>query len=117
MLDPCCTTMRTMTLTGEDLESDPVLSRPGDDLSDWKPLVEWVDHVGGFVIGHTAIFYCPWCGTRLPEKFEEALAEGRKSGVWIEVAPDGQVTATVSGEPTDPETLMAELRASTRDQD
>jgi len=117
MLDPCCTTMKTMTLTREDLESDPDFSRPGEDLTDWKPLVEWMDHVGGFVIGHTAIFDCPWCGARLPEKFEEALAENRKSGVWIAVAPDGTVTATVKGEPADPDALMAKLRASTEDQD
>lgn len=116
MLDPCCTTMRTMTMTQQDLEGDPDLSRGITDLSQWKPLIEWADHVGAFVIGHTVIFHCPWCGTRLPEKVEETLARARRSGIWFDVSADGEVTVTVNGEPADPEAFLAELRASTKDQ-
>lgn len=114
---PCCTPMWTLTRTQEELLRDPEFS-DGMDVRQWKPLVEWTDYIGLFTIGHTAIFYCPWCGTRLPDRHEEALAETSKSGAWFAVAADGQVSATMNGEPIDdPSGFLAELKAITKDQD
>src|SRR5690349_13471034 len=92
--EPCCTTLWTLTRTREDLLQDPDLSREMD-LTEWAPLIEWGDHCGTYLIGHTAIYFCPWCGTRLPDMHREALAKAKKSGTWIEIAPDGQVSATL----------------------
>lgn len=114
---PCCTTLWTLTRTREDLLQDPGLASEID-LTTWAPLVEWGDHVGMYLIGHTAIFYCPWCGTRLPDRHEEALAEAKKSGTWIEITADGQINATLDGQPiAPPEDLLARLKGDTKEQD
>jgi hypothetical protein len=113
---PCCTTMWTVTRTREDLLAEPEIAADMD-LTNWAPLVEWADHVGGYVMGNTAIFYCPWCGSLLPERHDEALKEGRKTGIWIEFTSDGRVSASQDGQSVDPDALLAKLEAATRDQD
>lgn len=31
------------------------------------PLIDWVEHLSAYSIGHTVIFHCPWCGGALPQ--------------------------------------------------
>lgn len=117
MADLCCSTLRVMTLTQEDLRHDLYLSE-GQNLDEWEPLVVWTEQVGAFVIGNVAIFHCPWCGTQLPTKREEALSEAKKRGIWVDfAAPSGRVEASVDGVPVDPDKLLADLQNLTKDQD
>ncbi len=115
-MDPCCTTMHVMTLTQEDLRNDPDLSE-GMNLSEWQPLVEWRENTETFVIGNIAIYYCPWCAAQLPDNHEAVLARARQSGVWVDFAAPGGVQASIDGVPVDPEKLLADLQALTKDQD
>lgn len=114
--ETCCTTFWTYSRTREDLLQDPEVARELD-LAEWAPLVEWVDHIGAYSIGHAAIFYCPWCGTRLPDNSEDFLAEAKKSGFWVEVDADGQMTASNRGEHVkDVDALIARLRGPANDE-
>ncbi len=106
----CCTTLRTLSLTREDLLQVPELSRDMN-LSEWIPLVEWADHMGTYVIGHMAIFYCPWCGSRLPDTHEETLTAAKQSGIWFDISPDGLTSAMVDGQAVDDaDALVAQFR-------
>ena len=79
MHDPCCSTMKASTITLDDIRGDPLLSANGIP-NEWTPTVEWAEQIGAFVIGHTAIFYCPWCGAKLPDNTEEVMARARAKG-------------------------------------
>jgi hypothetical protein len=117
MFDPCCSTMKSMTLTPEEYRADPDLFEEGVELGNWTPSVVWSDATGTLVMGNVAIFYCPWCGTRLPDKSKQALAEGRRKGTWVSVDPDGTVSATQEGQPIDAAKLLADLKSQTDEQD
>jgi hypothetical protein len=44
-----------------------------------EPLVSRSGLQGIYAIGHVAIFYCPWCGTKLPEfSIEKARELGQE---------------------------------------
>lgn len=118
MLDPCCSTMRAMTLTREDIRRDPEFAEAGVGLGDWTPLVYWSETTGTMVMGHTAIFHCPWCGARLPDLGEAALAEARRHRGFFAVDPAaGGAEAWAAGRPADADALLAELLAATEAQD
>ena len=106
-----------MTLTQDDLRKDPYLSE-GQNLDEWEPLVVWTEHVGAFVIGNAAIFYCPWCGSQLPNKSEEAFAGIRETGICVDFAsPSGVVEASVNGVPIELDKLLEDLQDLAKDQD
>lgn len=110
--------MRAMTLSQDDIRRDPEFAEGGVGLGDWTPLVYWSDTTGTMVMGRTAIFHCPWCGARLPDMGEAALAEARRQRSWIAVdeATD-KATAWTAGKPADADALLAELLAATEAQD
>jgi hypothetical protein len=113
----CCPTMSTLSRTREDLLADLDLSAASSEFSDWEPLVEWVPHIGLFSVKNVAIFYCPWCGSQLEDKSEEAMSEGLKTGVLISVDPSGNIHAEVAGEPVDATELLAGWKGAANDQD
>jgi hypothetical protein len=117
MFEPCCTIMKSMTITPEEWRADPNLFEEGVDLADWTPRISWSDATGTLVMGNVAIFYCPWCGTHLPDRSEEALTEGRQSGTWVSVDSDGKVSAAQDGQPIDAEEWLAHLKSATDEQD
>ena len=114
MRNPCCSTMKASTLTLDDIRRDPDLSADGIP-EDWAPLVEWVDHLGAFVIRHTVIFYCPWCAAKLPDGTDKSLAKARATGVVVEITRDGELKATVEGKPAEA-AFVAELERAAGDQ-
>lgn len=117
MAEPCCNTFKTASLSPEELRNEPFLQDERA-VAAWQPLITWNDTVGTFVVGHIAIFFCPWCGTRLPDRHEEALAEAKRSGMWIEVAAGRQVSATLDGQSVaTPGELLARLRPNNNEKD
>jgi hypothetical protein len=89
----CCRIMERRVATPEEtlatLEKRGV-SRAG--LPDPpEPLVTHTGLQGIYAIGHVAIFYCPWCGTKLPEfSIEKARELGHEINEFGEeiVDPD-----------------------------
>lgn len=60
-------------------------------------MVEWVEHLSAYSIGHTVIFHCPWCGTALPQP--RMPPPGPAGSVFINA--DGTVYSD-DGKPVDP---------------
>jgi hypothetical protein len=110
---PCCAALQTACMTREDiLDSDFPEADPG---ADYQPVVEWVDYLRCYSIGHWVILHCPWCGKRLPDPVD---ALEKKSGVWVEHHADGRTSATVDGQPVDDaQALLAQLKIDTEGQD
>jgi hypothetical protein len=108
--------MRTLSRTREDLLADPELSAVLGDLSDWRPAVQWVPHAGVFCMEHVAIYFCPWCGSQLPDNSDEALSKVQKTGIYISVDPKGEIHAEVAGKFVDTAEPLAKLAAATKDQ-
>jgi hypothetical protein len=105
--------MESLSHTREELLAGPGVMP--DYLSEWRPTVEWMPHVGMFCMGNVAISLCPWCGSKLPDKSNEAAAAGLKSGVRLHIGPDGMVRAEVAGEVVDGAALVASWKAELKD--
>jgi hypothetical protein len=112
----CCDTMTTLSRSRDDMLADADLSASPIDLSDWEPVVEWVPHIGLFSVKNVAIFYCPWCGSQLEDKSEDAMSEGLKTGILISVGPNGNIHAEVAGEPVDAAKLLASWTEAANDE-
>jgi hypothetical protein len=68
MEQPCCRDLETFSRSRSDREASAALAALGADLSQLPdPLVRFVPELGIYTIKSVAIYYCPWCGARLPE--------------------------------------------------
>lgn len=110
----CCTTLEVMSRTPEEYAADPMYDALH--AQEWSPVVGWNESIGLYVIGSTAIFHCPWCGSSLPNRSEDVLEQARRTGIVIDHSGP-TVVATLAGAPVDPDALMTWLREETRDQD
>jgi hypothetical protein len=80
-------------------------------------MVRWDDGIGLNVIGHTAIYFCPWCGSQLTNRSEEAFEEHAKTGLVISVDQAGEVHAELAGKVVDAGDLIAKMRAASEADD
>jgi len=95
----CCTNMESFCRTREEWLA--LMAKMGVDLGRMgeppEPLVK-VER-GHYVIRETAIYYCPWCGAKLPTVSPDDL---RKDPKRIVVAVDVDGNVTIDGEPVPP---------------
>lgn len=102
MPEPCCGTLRGLSLTreeAEELAADPEVAE-NLDVRDWTPLVEWVPHIGMYCIAHVAIFYCPWFAAPLPSGDRPGPSSGERP-IDVVVGPAGEVNAFSGGKQID----------------
>ena len=89
MTQACCATFRSVSNGWPDL---PVATDPREDEIALAHLpIRWRPHVGVFCLNNMAIFHCPWCGSRLPEKRDAALARAHETGLVIELSAQGAI--------------------------
>lgn len=103
--ETCCATLQTMSTPPD--ESVAALIDRGivtpEQAQEMRlslpdaPLIEWVEHLRAYSIGHTVIFHCPWCGGVLPQP--QMPPPGPAGSVFLNA--DGTVHSD-DGKPVDP---------------
>jgi hypothetical protein len=64
--DHCCHNMLLFTRTPEDRAKSGLWKAVGAEPPSDPPLVEYVPATGLYAFQSVALFYCPWCGAKLP---------------------------------------------------
>jgi hypothetical protein len=89
MPEICCSTFQSHSYGWRDLSVGPDLVV--DKIAAAHLPIIWQPQLGLYSFNGTAIGFCPWCGSPLPNKFEEAMAMARDRTQVIHIGPAVQV--------------------------
>ena len=107
MADYCCANMKSFTRARSELDPEilATMNARADDLPAALIRIDQTTHA--YILGYAQIFYCPWCGDKLPEPLEPE--------VKIDISVDASGTIHWNGEPLhDEEELRTRLNNQMR---